>query len=47
MKSIQNVGCGLSLIMGLRPKYWPGVLVFAWHLAHLSTRKTPIIAIAG
>lgn len=47
MKSIQRVGCGLSLIMGLRPKYWPGVLVSAWHLAHLPTRKTPIVTIAG
>ena len=41
--SIQRVGCALSLIMGLRPKYCPGVLVFAWHLAHLSIRKTSII----
>ena len=43
VKSIQRVGCALSLIMGLRPKYCPGVLVFAWHLAHLSIRKTSII----
>ena len=47
VKSIQHVGCALSLTMGLKPKYCPGVLVFAWHLACLSIRKTSIIIIAS